>query len=44
MNPVMARSDTTKQSSCFDKLKVPSLSRDWIATGGFAALAMTIKP
>ena len=28
---VIARSEATKQSSHFDKLKVPSLSRDWIA-------------
>jgi len=27
----MARSTATKQSSRFDRLKVPSLSRDWIA-------------
>jgi hypothetical protein len=31
-----------KQSiSRFDKLKVPSPSRDWIATARFAHLAMT---
>jgi hypothetical protein len=39
--PVIARSGTTKQSSRFDWLKVPSLSRDWIATARFAHLAMT---
>lgn len=32
---------TTKQSGRFDGLKVPSLSRDWIATARHAVLAMT---
>ena len=41
--PVIARSAATKQSSRFDQLKVPSPSRDWIATPGHAGLAMT-KP
>ena len=40
---VIARSETTKQSSCFDQLKAPSLSRGWIATPGFAGLAMTTR-
>jgi hypothetical protein len=31
----------TKQSSRFDMLKAPSLSRGWIATARFAHLAMT---
>jgi len=39
--PVIARSETTKQSSRFDRLKVPSPSRDWIAPARFALLAMT---
>ena len=52
--PVIARSAARKQSSRFDQLRVPSLSRDWIAIlrretamedrqPGFAGLAMTIK-
>jgi putative membrane protein insertion efficiency factor len=39
---VIARSETTKQSSRFDTLKTPSLPRGWIAAPGFARLAMTI--
>jgi hypothetical protein len=34
---------TTKQTSRFDKLKVPGPSRDWIATPGSAGLAMTSR-
>jgi putative membrane protein insertion efficiency factor len=41
LNPVIARSNATKQSSRFDRLKAPSVSRGWIATPGFAGLAMT---
>jgi hypothetical protein len=39
--PAIARSGATRQSSHFGKLKVPSWSRDWIATPGIAGLAMT---